>query len=146
MNNYYNVIYSESNVNLSINGTATITLPSVYNGTYYLTVKHRNSIETVSMNPVSFESALVNYDFDLQTKAYGNNLIMMTDGRWVIYSGDVNQDGYIDSDDIANVINDATTFESGYAVGDINGDGLIDSGDMNIIDNNAAGYVIKVTP
>jgi hypothetical protein len=146
INNYNNVIYSESNVNLGTNGTATITLPSAYNGTYYLTVKHRNSIETVSMNPVSFESALVNYDFDLQTKAYGNNLLMMTDGRWVIYSGDVNQDGYIDSNDITIVINDAITFGSGYIASDVNGDGLIDSGDMNIIDNNAAGFVTKATP
>ena len=98
------------------------------------------------MNPVSFAAASINYDFDLPAKAYGNNLLLMIDGRWVIYGGDVNQDGLIDSGDMTGVDNDATTFVSGYVDNDANGDGLIDSGDMTIIDNNATGFVSAIIP
>jgi hypothetical protein len=146
MNNYSNIIYSANNVNLSTSGTSTVTLPSSYSGSYYLTIRNRNSIETVSMNPVSFAAGTINYDFDLPAKAYGNNLLLMIDGRWVIYGGDVNQDGLIDSGDMTGVDNDATAFISGYVDNDANGDGLIDSGDMTIIDNNATGFVSAIIP
>jgi len=146
MNNYSNIIYTADNVNLNINGTATVTIPSGYAGSYYLTVKHRNSIETVSMIPMAFTSVTINCDFDLPSKVYGSNLLLTIDGQWVIYGGDLNQDGQIDTGDMTPVDNDATNYAAGYLDTDTNGDGVIDTGDMTIIDNNATSYVSAATP
>jgi hypothetical protein len=100
----------------------------------------------VSMNPVSFAGSTISYAFDLPAKAYGNNLLLMLDGRWVIFGGDANQDGLLDSGDMTGVDNDAAMFGAGYISNDVNGDGLVDSGDMTIIDNNVAGFVSSVKP
>ena len=67
-------------------------------------------------------------------------------GKYVIYTGDVNQDGIVDSGDMVPVDNDATAFAMGYLSSDINGDGLIDSGDMILLDNNNIYFVIKIVP
>ncbi|MBK6964712.1 MAG: hypothetical protein IPH20_12420 [Bacteroidales bacterium] len=70
----------------------------------------------------------------------------MITGQYTIYSGDVNQDGIVDTGDITPVDNDAANYAAGYLVSDVNGDGITDTADMTIVDNNAAGYVGSVTP
>jgi hypothetical protein len=142
---YSTLVYTASNVTLNTNGTATITFPATYSG-YYITVIHRNSILTVSSSPVSFSGSTTSYSFNNSTKAYGGNMLHKSDGTWVIYAGDDNQDGLVDSSDMILVDNDATNFAVGYISTDINGDGLIDSSDMVILDNNATAFVSKVTP
>jgi hypothetical protein len=142
---YSTLIYTLSNVDLMTDGTATVTVPSAYNGSYYLTIRHRNSIETVSAAPVSFAGTTISYQFDSDSKAYGNNM-KFKGGLWVIYGGDANQDGLVDSGDMIIIDNDASTFATGYLVSDINGDGLIDSGDMIILDNNASAFIAVVLP
>jgi hypothetical protein len=145
--NYGNIVYTASSVSLNVNGIASFTVPGTYNGSYYLTITHRNSILTVSSIPVSFASGTVNYNFtDNASKAYGSNLLLMIDGKWTVYGGDVNQDGLVDSGDFTGVDNDATAFVSGYLPTDVNGDGTIDSGDMTILDNNSSAFVNVVTP
>ena len=144
--NYADVLYTQSNVNLSTNGVASLSLPSAYSGSYYITIKHRNSIETVSALPVSFTGSTISYAFDNASKAFGSNMLLMIDGGWVIYGGDVNQDGIIDSGDMAPVENMAAAAASGYVVEDANGDGLVDSGDMAILDNNSAMAVSIAVP
>ncbi|MGV1050481.1 MAG: BACON domain-containing protein, partial [Solirubrobacterales bacterium] len=136
--NYASVMYTAANVELSTNGLATLNIPSTYSGNYYITIKHRNSIETVSALPVSFSGSTISYAFDNSTKAYGNNMLLMIDGRWVIYCGDVNQDGLVDAGDMAPVDNLSAQAAAGYVVEDANGDGLVDAGDMAILDNNSA--------
>jgi hypothetical protein len=143
---YSSLLYSVSNVDLHTDGTASITLPSSYSGSYYITIRHRNSIETVSSNPVSFAGSTIVYNFDAASKVYGSNIKQKPDGRWVIFGGDANQDGLIDSSDMILIDNDASVFAVGYIVSDINGDGLIDSGDMIILDNNAASFIAVITP
>jgi hypothetical protein len=144
--NYSNLVYSVSNVDLHTDGTAMINIPAIYSGNYYITIRHRNSIETVSANPVSFSGSPVVYTFNLPTQAYGGNLGMMIDGKWVIYGGDVDQDGFIDTGDMAPVDNDSFNYLSGYLNSDTNGDGVIDTGDMVIVDNNASNYVSSSHP
>ncbi|MBK7761755.1 MAG: hypothetical protein IPI46_00075 [Bacteroidetes bacterium] len=57
---------------LNINGTATCYFP-IPNGNYYVVIRHRNSVETWSSNPITF-SGLINYDFTTaQGQAYGSN-------------------------------------------------------------------------
>ena len=145
--NYASVVYSASNVDLHTNGTATVTVPALYSGSYYVTIKHRNSIQTVSAAPVSFPSGTINYNFsDNANKAYGSNLLMMTDGKYVIYGGDVNQDDIVDGGDMAPVDNQSALFASGYIPEDLNGDGLVDGTDMSIADNNSALFLTAQLP
>jgi hypothetical protein len=144
--NYSNIEYSVSNVNLKTDGTVALAVPVIHNASYYLTIKHRNSIETTTATPVSFSGGTISYTFDAPAKAYGGNLLLMSDGRCAIYSGDVNQDGIIDSGDIVPVDNLMSTSGTGYIPEDINGDGVMDLADMTIIYNNASVFVSVITP
>ena len=61
--NPYSLVLSV-NANLKKNGEALASIPNILPaGNYYIVVKHRNSIEVWSKNPVAFGSAAVNYDF-----------------------------------------------------------------------------------
>ncbi len=143
---YSSIACETPNVKLGITGTSTLAVPSVYNGSYYITIKHRNHLETTSAAPVSFAGGSISYSFDAPAKAYGGNLKMMPTGQYVIYGGDVNQDGVIDTADMSPVDNDAANYAAGYLATDVNGDGVTDTADMTIVDNNAASYVGSMTP
>jgi hypothetical protein len=145
--NYSNLVYVATDVVLSTNGTATTAIPGSCNGSYYITVKHRNSIETTSANPVSFSSGTISYNFtNAVNKAYGNNLMQTFDGKYVIYGGDVNVDSQVDALDMLIIDNLSTTYAGGYIQQDVNGDGIIDSSDMSIISTNSFIFVEKITP
>jgi len=144
---YSLIEYAVSDVNLTVNGSAGIRIPAQYNGSYYLTIIHRNSIRTTSASPVSFSGNLVNYNFTTDaSKAFGSNLIQMTDGKWAIFGGDANQDDIVDSGDMILVDNDVSNFATGYLPSDCNGDGLVDSSDMVLVDNNSSAFVTAVLP
>ena len=123
-------------------GTCSILFPStVTGGSYYIALKHRNSIETWSANPVSFSSNTTSYDFTTGlNKAYSDgvnaSLKAMPDGNYAFYGGDVNQDGTVDGSDMNEVDNNSSIATFGYNNSDANGDGATDGLDMNIIDNN----------
>lgn len=138
------VLHTADNVDLDQDGTCSVTFP--FEGSYYLIVKHRNSIETWSSDPVSLMPGAVTYNFSAAaSRAYGDNLKQIS-GRWVIYSGDVNQDGIIDTADMTPVDNDASNYITGYLNTDVNGDGAIDTGDMTTVDNNANNYIVSQAP
>jgi len=141
--NYSNIIWSSGLVNLSTSGTATVTVPGDKSGSYYITIRHRNSIETVTATAVSFAGNTISYAFDAPSKAFGSNMgtPLPADGHYLIYAGDVNQDNSIDSGDFTPVDNDASNYAAGYLATDINGDGSIDSGDFTSIDNNGLNYI-----
>jgi PKD repeat protein len=135
-----------SNNRVSVHGISDFDIPGRFSGSYYLVVKHRNSIETWSSAPVSFNSDTIYYDLsDQATKAYGSNLKLLG-SKYTIYGGDVNQDGAVDTADMTPVDNDSAIYASGYLVTDITGDGVVDTADMTIVDNNSFGYVGSVTP
>ena len=137
----YSTIGSPKEVNLATNGTVHTTIPDTYNGSYYIAITHRNSIETWSASPVLFTSPTVNYNFsDMASKAFGNNLKDMG-GNFAIYTGDSNNDSSIDELDLNEQKNDAGSFLKGYPDTDINGDGTVDANDLILTDNNAAGFV-----
>jgi hypothetical protein len=86
------------------------------------------------------------YDFtDAASKAFGNNMLLKG-GIYAIFSGDVNQDGIIDSSDIVIAKDDASVFNNGYIVSDINGDGITDAGDLIVIDNNSSIFIGSIQP
>ncbi|MHC1774644.1 MAG: PKD domain-containing protein [Lentimicrobium sp.] len=144
--NYSIIEHSVPEVNLGTNGSASITIPSGKNGNYYLTVKHRNSIETTSATPVSFSGQVIDFALNSPVSTYGSNLILMNDGQYAVYGGDVNQDGVINNLDINVVDTGISGFATGYMVTDINGDGVTDLQDFHMIDNNQFNFVGSIIP
>lgn len=142
----YSILYSLNNVSLPRNGLLTVELPSGYNLSYYLVINHRNSVETWSSFPVNFNNENTVFNFTNGVyKAYGYNMMQMG-SVWVFFTGDVNQDGIIDSGDMIPTENQVSLFTTGYVVEDTNGDGLVDSSDMSMIGNHSAQFIGKVTP
>ena len=147
--NFQVVEYSTDSVNLGVNGNAVITpIPGTLGSYYYISVKHRNSIETVSAVPVSFAGNTISYDFsNSASKAFDSNLVNWNGtGVYAIWGGDVNQDGIIDSGDMNPVDNASTAIGFGYLAEDVNGDGIVDAGDMNLVDNNSTALIQAMTP
>jgi hypothetical protein len=147
--NYNTVVFSTpSSVSLSTVGIAKVyNIPASLSGSYYITIKHRNSIKTVSASPVAFSGPVVSYDFTSDaTQAFGNNMHLMEPGKAAIWGGDVNQDDLVDSGDMLPVDNSSTAIVMGYVTEDANGDGLVDSGDMLIVDNNSTAIIMAMTP
>jgi tartrate-resistant acid phosphatase type 5 len=113
---------------------------------YYIVVKHRNSLETWSASGNSFLINNMSYDFTTSSgQAFGNNEILRS-SKFCIYSGDQNQDGVIDLDDLVNVSNDANDFLAGYENSDLNGDSVVELSDALICYNNSSKFIIKIVP
>lgn len=117
------------------------------NGSYYIVMKHRNSIETWSKNPVNYiVGNTLNYDFTFNiNQAYGNNMILVGTKN-CFYSGDVNQDGSIDLTDVTQIYNGSSTFLTGYVATDVNGDRIVDLTDISIAYNNSNAFVSVKRP
>ena len=138
---YSTIVYSVPDVNLSLTGTATVTVPAAFSGSYYITVKHRNSLETTTSVPVTFAGTTINQSFGARTDVFGDNLKSSGDGFYLIFGADVNQDGLVDTGDMNDVDNGSSAILIGYNVSDTNGDGIVDTSDMNMVDNNSAAIV-----
>jgi len=149
---YSTIEYTVTDVPLSTTGTAFVTIPAEKNGSYYITIRHRNSLETTSAVPVSFSGSAINYAFNTKDKAFGSNMTFMMEADGItfspplIFGGDVNQDGQVEAEDINPVGNDAAVFAIGYILTDVYCDGQVEAQDMNITGNNAAAFVIIATP
>jgi hypothetical protein len=140
-NNYSTVVWSLPDVPLSVSGTAEINTPAAHSGSYYITVRHRNSIETTIAAPVSFAGSTISQSFAAPTSVFGGNLKLSRDGLYLVYGGDVNQDGIVDTGDMNWVDNGSSAILRGYNAADANGDGIVDTSDMNIVDNNSTAIV-----
>ncbi len=144
----FGIVDSAKSVIDSVTFTGNFDFLNAPSGTYYIEIKHRNSIETWSKSGgeiYTVGSAFV-YDFTLSlTQAFGNNLIFKG-SRYCIYSGDINKDGTIDLSDISSIYNDANIFESGYVATDVNGDRFVDLSDLTIAYNNANNFISKIIP
>lgn len=146
---YDTVVYRRTNLDLSTNGFATFNIVTSYYGSYYITIKHRNSIETTSAFPVSFAGSSINYNFtNAANKAYGSNMRAVSGGYFAIFGGEAFSDGYVDGKDMSIVDNYSTPPPlMGYHPEDLNGDGIIDGSDMAIVDNNSTvPYVERKVP
>ena len=144
--NYQTIVYALDNINLTNAGAATIQIPLTYSGQYYVTIKHRNSIETTSALPISFEFDNITCLFNSPDKVYGNNLVEAPDGNYLMFGGDVNQDGVVDQWDLDHVLLKSDGYVKDYIAEDINGDGTMDALDLIISDNNAAAFVSVKKP
>ncbi|MBL0137193.1 MAG: hypothetical protein IPP86_01525 [Bacteroidetes bacterium] len=142
----YDIQYSATTI-LSTDGNAKFNFPIETSGnTFYLVLKHRNALQTWSVSPVTINYNM-QYDFTISaSQAYGSNLTDLGDGRFALFSGDVNQDESIGSSDYSAVENASQNFLSGYLHEDLTGDNIVESADYSLIENNNQLIIIASHP
>lgn len=142
----YSVIYSFVHVLDSISLTTIVNFP-VSPSNYYIVIRNKNSLETWSKpggEPLGYGTNF--YDFTIAaSQAYGGNLVLMN-GLYCIYTGNVNGDGIIDAEDMLTVDNAVFNFDDGSSIANLNGDGIVDIDDLVICDRNARQFVIVQRP
>ena len=143
---YATVVYTATDVPLSTTGTASIAIPASYNGSYYITIKHRNSIETTTATPVSFAGSSVSQSFGDPLLVFGGNLLKMADNSYTIYGADINQDGDIDTTDRSMLLVDLNSAVLGYVLSDLNGDGAVNATDRGLLLTNLNAGVTRKIP
>jgi hypothetical protein len=123
---------------LLTDGTVPVTFTQP-EGDFYIAIRHRNTIQTWSADPVSCTTFTPLYDFSsAANKAMGSNQAEVEPGVWAFFTGDINQDEFIDGNDFPEFDNDSyngVSFE--YNSTDMNGDGFVDGNDFPVFDNNS---------
>lgn len=140
-------VFSTTKGVLATNGTATInTNPSQAVGnSYYIVLKHRNAVETWSAAPVPI-NASGSYNFSTAaSQAFGNNMVLIN-GIYAIYSGDLFKDGNVDPLDYSLWETDNNNFAFGYFATDLNGDGNVDPLDYSIWEANNNAFIFANKP
>jgi hypothetical protein len=128
-------------------GTVSLSLPAdVVGNDYYIAVKHRNTVATWSAAAVTFSST-TSYDFtSAASQAFGDNMIEVETGVFAMFTGDINQDEFIDPFDYPSFELDNVTFAGGYLATDLNGDGFVDPFDYPVFELNNVNFVMSAHP
>lgn len=150
-NSDYTLAYQLHGLNISTDGVITtagkpyLELPMAATGNYYITIKHRNHLETTSASALSFAGNVYHNFTDAATKAYVFSGASFTptklvNGRWMLYVGNVMADEYpeINFVDVQQLFDNSSdnTGKFGYQVLDMNGDGFVDSFDTQMSFDN----------
>jgi hypothetical protein len=146
------VVYSADGI-LQTNGSLTVTVPGgALGNSYYIVLKHQNSLQLWSANAITITST-TSYNFsNALTKAYTDGsadpMVLLATGVYGMYSGDINQDGYIDVSDYPLFETDAnnSAYNGLYNLAsDLNGDTFVDVTDYPIFDiNNSLGIYAQM--
>ena len=80
------------------------------------------------------------------SQAFGSNQKSVAPGKFGIYSGDDNQDGVVDIDDLILCYNDILAFTTGYAKTDNNNDDIVDLSDLVIVNSNGTLFTAVIRP
>jgi hypothetical protein len=92
---------------------------------------------------------IISHEIKAQTgvnNSYGDNQVEVEAGVFAIYSGDINQDGYVDPFDYSILQTDILSFAFGYVGADLNGDGYVDPYDYSIYEKNSLNFVGSIHP
>jgi hypothetical protein len=137
-----------NNALINTDGTARVLFPaSAIGSSYYVVLKHRNSLETWSASPVNIATLGASYNFsNAANKAFGNNLSDMGNGVFAMYSGDITQDGSIDFNDYPALDIASNDGILGYDANDLNGDASVDFNDYPLLDINSNNGVLALRP
>ncbi|MEP7165178.1 MAG: reprolysin-like metallopeptidase [Ferruginibacter sp.] len=132
---------------LLTNGTASATFIQPA-GSYFIAVRHRNTLQTWTTAPLACTSSTPLYNFTTAAnKAFGDNQVQVAAGIWAFFTGDLNQDEFIDVSDYPFFDSDNLGGVSGvYASTDMNGDGFVDVSDYPVFDNNNLSGVSSIHP
>ncbi|MEP7164511.1 MAG: choice-of-anchor D domain-containing protein [Ferruginibacter sp.] len=119
-------------------------------GSYYVAIKHRNTVQAWSANAIDCSVSTALYDFSIAAnKAMGDNQVEVEPGVWALFTGDINQDDYIDGNDFPQYDSESASgglYDGAYTPTDMNGDGFVDGNDFPVYDINSAGSVSAVHP
>ncbi|MEP7165180.1 MAG: BNR-repeat neuraminidase N-terminal domain-containing protein [Ferruginibacter sp.] len=145
-----NFTFIESkNAVLHTDGTVTVNFirPA---GSYYVAILHRNTLQTWSNSPIAFSSTTPLYDFSTAAnKAFAANQVMVEPGIWAFFTGDINQDEYIDGNDFPLYDSESASgglYDGTYTVTDMNGDGFVDGNDFPVYDVNSSNGASSLHP
>ena len=145
----FNIVDSSRSI-IDSTGNIRFYLSNVLNAVnYYIVMKHRNSIETWSNVGYYFSAGVLVYNFsNTAGKAFGSNQTLLDSSpiRYGIYSGDINQDGFVNLTDVVAAYNGSSGFITGYVPADVNGDNIVDLTDVVITYNNSGNFVSLVRP
>ncbi len=104
-------------------------------GNYHVAVRHRNHLGCMTALPVGLGPTVPTVDFSLgSTTTYGTDARRLFDGKWMLWSGDVNGDGKLrytgadnDREPMLQIIGggNPTAAQAGYHSQDINMDGVV---------------------
>jgi hypothetical protein len=132
---------------LQTNGNAVATFSTAPTGYFYIVVRHRNSLETWSGAAQTVGATSLTYDFTTAAdKAYGSNMKMLESGVYGFYSGDINQDGFIEGEDYAPLFTAIESLLEGYQSTDVNGDGFVEGEDIPYLYNNSESLIEVIHP
>ncbi len=108
-------------------------------GQYYLVVEHRNHCSVMSAAAIQMNEATPLYDFTTGLeKYYGSKAAaQVASGVFAMWSGDVNQNKHVTSEDYVLWYNAMRASSSGYQATDMNMDGLVNALDFSLWDSNA---------
>ncbi|MBS1493018.1 MAG: hypothetical protein JST55_05895 [Bacteroidetes bacterium] len=126
----YAILDSSKIILDTVTFSATAFFNTTPTGTYYLSLKYRNALETWTKSGGENYTAgsSMSYDFTTaQSQSYSNSTILKN-GKYCIISGDLNQDGFVNG-------NDFTSFsqqfgQTGYLRADLNGDNIVNGNDF----------------
>ena len=131
---------------LMIDGNATTAFP-VPAGNYWIVVTHRNSLQTWSTAPVSLPAGLFDFSATASNAYASNQIDLFNEGIWSFFTGDLNQDEFIDIFDFPYYDEDNSNFVSfKYVKTDMNGDGFVDIFDFPVYDINNFSFVFSMHP
>lgn len=132
---------------LKTDGTAQAVFDTAPNGSFYIAVKSSNALQTWTAAPQAVGTTPLDYDFSVAAdRAYGDNQAQVGPGVFAVYSGDINQDGNIDTIDYPIWELDSNNFESGVFETDLNGDGNVDTIDYPVWENNSNNFISEIAP
>jgi hypothetical protein len=87
------------------------------------------------------------YDFtSASSQAFADNMKEVEPGVWALFSGDMNQDEFVDVFDFPQYDLDNASFASGYFATDLNGDGFVDVFDFPLFDANNSVFIMSIHP
>ncbi len=120
---------------VDVDGVSPVNMP-IGNGSYFISVKHRNHLGVMTQIPVVIGDNGGSVDFtDPATSVYGEHSRVLVDGVYELWSGNVGNDGQVifqgaanDANDIFfevlqaedNVNNQVNYIKRGYGKGDLN--------------------------
>lgn len=150
---YSTIVYQIHGLKLNQDGSVYTTvksfveIPSALTGSYYITIKTRNHVETSSAVGVSFAGSIIDYDYSANAaQAYGNNQVLLSAGVYGLYSGDLNNDGFVNTSDRSIIATDINAGLTGYVMTDLNGDGFVNTTDRSILATSLNAGVTKSLP
>lgn len=111
-------------------------------------IRHRNSIETWNRfgDKYLVKDETLNYNFILDSvQVFANNLKLIGN-KLCIFSGDVNQDNFINFFDLNLISDNSKIYSSENLNTDINSDGITDIEDLVICDSNVFRNISTIKP